>query len=84
VASDLGVSTNWIRKVKRQNVLGVPSMATKLGKIEIYLYTPEDVDKIRHHLIERQSVFTLPHGRADTWEDVVSRRERTPQAEDSA
>jgi hypothetical protein len=84
VASDLGVSTNWIRKVKRQGVLGVPSMATKLGKVEIYLYTPDDVDKIRQYLVERQSVFTLPQGRADTWEEVVSRRERTSQAEDSA
>jgi hypothetical protein len=85
VAETLGVSTQWVRKVQRQSVLDVPSMATQLGQIYIYLYTPEDVDKIRRYLAERQSVFVNPaQGRVESWEDVVSRRERTPQVEDSA
>jgi transcriptional regulator with XRE-family HTH domain len=83
VAKTLGVSTNWVRKIQRQKMFGVPSLATQLGQITVYLYTPEDVDKVRRYLADRQTVFTNPaQGRADSWEDVVSRRERTPQDED--
>lgn len=85
VAATLGVSTNWVRKIQRQQMFGVPSLATKLGRITVYLYTPEDVDKVRRYLADRQVVFANPaQGRAESWEDVIGRRDRTTQAEDRA
>lgn len=84
VAKALGVSSPWIRKIQRQGLLPpVPSKVTQLGKITIYLYTPEDVEIIRKYLVERQSVFTnTVSNRVQSWEEVKSRRERDTQAED--
>ena len=76
VASELGVSNNWIRKVQRARMFGVPSKITQFGQIRIYLYTPEDVDKVRRYLADRQTVFANPDaGKAESWEEVVNRRE---------
>ena len=83
VAAELGVSSNWVRKVQRQQILGVPSLATKLGQINIYLYTPQDVEKIRDHLVQRQSVFPA-QSNVQTWGDVANRRVDTTRNEEAS
>jgi hypothetical protein len=85
VAEKVGVSTQWVRKIQRTGLLaGVPSMVTQFGKITVYLYTPDDVDKIRRYLVERQAVYSNvgPANRVETWEEVKHRREQTSQVED--
>jgi transcriptional regulator with XRE-family HTH domain len=84
VARMLGVSSAWIRKIQRQGLLPpVPSKVTQLGKITIYLYTPEDVEIIRQYLVDRQSVYAnTVSNRVESWEEVKQRRERDTQAAD--
>lgn len=86
VAEELGVSTPWVRKIQRQGLLPpVPSKVTQLGKITIYLYTPDDVEIIRKYLVDRQAVYTnVVSDRVQTWEEVKSRREHAAEAEDRA
>jgi hypothetical protein len=82
VAETLGVSTQWIRKVQRLHLLGVPSRAVQFGRMQIYLYTPEDVEKIRTYLADRQEVYANPGhpvGRVESWEEVIKRRERAEE-----
>jgi hypothetical protein len=85
VATEVGVSTQWVRKIQRQGLLGVPSMVTQFGKITVYLYTPQDIEKIRRYLVERQAVYANvgPTDQIQTWEEVKHRRERaSTQSED--
>lgn len=79
VADEVGVSSQWVRKIQRQGLVkGVPSLITTFGKINIYLYTPEDVATIQRYLVERQAVYVNPGpaNRVESWEDVKNRRER--------
>lgn len=77
VAAELAVSHQWVRKIQRQGLLDVPSKITYLGKIRVYLYTPEDVEKVRRYLIERQAVYAnRRESKVESWEDVKNRRER--------
>jgi hypothetical protein len=86
VAETLGVSTQWIRKIQRGTLLDVPSMAVQFGQMQVYLYSPADVDKIRNYLNDRQKVYSNPRnpgrGGVETWEDVVKRRDGATQDED--
>lgn len=83
VAAELGVSVGWIHKVQRSPAIDAPSLVSQLGKIKIYIYTPEDVEKIRRYLAEQQQVFVNgPGDRVQSWEEVSKRRGRSTQDED--
>jgi len=87
VAEELGVSTGWIRKVQRNNLLGVPSKAAQFGRMQIYLYSPKDIERIRAYLSDRQKTFANPGrltGPVESWEEVIRRRERASKDADSA
>jgi transposase len=55
-AEMLGVSTQKIRKLIKTPELGLtPKMQTHQGKSTIYLYTQDDVDRIRQYLVEQST-----------------------------
>jgi hypothetical protein len=80
VATEVGVSVGWIHKIQRSPVLDVPSKVTRLGNLKVYLYTPEDVEAIKAHLINQQQVYNNdPSDRVQSWEEVTKKRERTTE-----
>lgn len=88
VADQLGVSRSLIRKIQRKNPYGVPSMAVMFGRLQVFLYTAEDVEIIRGYLKERQGQLPYANPNRDSnvesWEEVIRRRERTQADADSA
>jgi hypothetical protein len=84
-AAKLGVSDRTLRNLLQGKVGGDPnafgpSYKVNFGKITIYLYTKEDIEKIRKHLEERRQVLpneggVRPPGRPVKWTDE-QRRER--------
>lgn len=83
VATEVGVSVGWIHKIQRSPVLDVPSKVTRLGNLKVYLYTPEDVEAIKTHLINQQQVYNNdPSDRVQSWEEVTKKRDRTTEDAD--
>ena len=80
-AEMLGVSHRTLRNFLGEypQELG-PSYVVYFGKLPIYLYTRDDVDKIRKYLQERKTVMPLaaqprPTGRPRKW-SAAQRKER--------
>lgn len=47
VSQIIGVSGQTIRKKMRQDDAWAPSFTAHMGKVQIYLYTPEDLDRLK-------------------------------------
>jgi hypothetical protein len=54
VAVEVGCSVEMVRKLQKNPDLKAPSFEVPYGRNKIYLYTPEDVEEIRQHLLEQR------------------------------
>lgn len=84
VSADLGVSVGWIHKIQRNPSVRAPSKTAYLGRVKVYLYTPEDVEEIRRYLVDQQQVYANPgpDAKVESWEEVKKRREQSTQDAD--
>jgi hypothetical protein len=55
VATELGVSTNLVRKWGKDPSLNAPTYEVPYGKNKIYLYTPEDVEELKAHINKQRT-----------------------------
>lgn len=57
VAKELGISTQFLRKMAKEKVTQAPSFVAPFGRLRVYLYTKDDIEELRQHLADRRQIF---------------------------
>lgn len=60
VATELGVSTNLVRKWINDPTINAPSYEVPYGKNKIYLFTSEDIQELRDHIHKQRTPLPRP------------------------
>lgn len=80
-ADMVGVSQGTLRKLITNEVEGlVPGHYTMFGRNKIYLYTIEDIDRLREHFSQRLRVYTNDGKRTSGRPQVYTHEERKVRA----
>lgn len=59
VAEKLNVSVSLVRKLAREGATSAPSYVAEMGHTTMSLYTPEDIETLRKHLVNRNRVRSV-------------------------